>query len=52
MRTKNHAERKWIKEELKLLYKKKTTLNRELYITHLWLLNNIHMAQLFNILHI
>ena len=47
---KRYAGIMWMREELKYLYKKKTVLNRELYRTHLQLLDSVHVALLDNVL--
>lgn len=48
---KKRAQVMWIKEELRYLYAKKTELNKDLYLAHLKLLNNVHASQLDNIFH-
>ena len=52
MKIKRHAETMWMKEELEYLYKKKAKLNRDLYMTHLKLLDSIHVALLDNVIQI
>ena len=48
--TKKHAEIFWIKEEIKSLYIKESTLNTRLYKLHLHIFNDIHPAIINNVM--
>lgn len=47
-KAKTIAEQSWIRQEIKLLYQKKSMLNILLYKKHIELINSIHAAQYYN----